>query len=190
MSHLPSKAETVTPQQPSTDLTKHYYRLLMKVVMMAGATQEEADDAVGMTMLDLWRRWPKIDDPKRYSCRAVVSNFYKRRNTDRKEAERLLSTQKPSAEGDWDAQLTLWEDQEWVEQMLDRLPPAQREIMAYYLEGMTGSEIATYLDKKAPTIRKNLQFARDRLKEIIDQERCIQAPSTYAASWTREEGSL
>ncbi|MEV6032762.1 sigma-70 family RNA polymerase sigma factor [Nonomuraea sp. NPDC052116] len=167
-----------------------HYRLLMKVAAMAGATEQEADEAVGMTMIDLWRRWPEIDHPKAYACRAVVSNFIKRRKQDAKETERLLGTQAPVTEADGDARMTLWEDREWVEQMLDRLPPAQREVMTYYLEGLKAPEIAGYLDKRPDAIRKNLQFARERLKEIIEQERCIQTTVTHMAPQTREEEAL
>ncbi|MEV6031482.1 RNA polymerase sigma factor [Nonomuraea sp. NPDC052116] len=167
-----------------------HYRLLMKVARVAGATEQEADDAVGMTMVDLWRRWPTIDRPKAYACRAVVSNFIKRRNREAKETERLLSTQAPVTEADWDARMTLWEDREWVEQMLDRLPPTQREVMACYVEGLNSPEIADYLDKRPDAIRKNLQFARERLKQIIEQERCIQASPIHTAPRTREEDAL
>lgn len=192
-----STARVAVP--PGTDLSSRgqieqffrgHYRLLMKVAEVAGATEQEADEAVGMTMIDLWRRWPMIDHPKAYACRAVVSNFIKRRNQDAKETERLLSTQAPVTEADSDSRMTLWEDREWVEQMLDRLPPAQREVMAYYVEGLNSPEIAEYLDKRPDAIRKNLQFARERLKEVIESERCIRTPVTHAAPRIREEEAL
>ncbi|MEU8364962.1 sigma-70 family RNA polymerase sigma factor [Nonomuraea sp. NPDC048882] len=164
-------------------------RLLMKATMMHGATVQEAEDVVSMTMLDLWRRWHTILNPHAYAAKALRSNLIKLREKDRAEAGRLLRTQAPAREADWDTRMTLWEDRTWVEQLLDRLPPAQREVMAYYLEGLNCPEIAEYLDKKPATIRKNLQFARERLKEIIEQEHRIQTPVAQAAPQIREEGA-
>ncbi|MEV5561199.1 RNA polymerase sigma factor [Nonomuraea wenchangensis] len=169
---------------------RDHYRLLMKVARMHGATAQEADDAVGMTMIDLWQRWHAINNPKAYACRAVISNFIKNRNQANRESERLLRTQAPPMEADWDFRMTLWEDREWVEQMLDQLPPVQREVMACYLEGLASVEIGEYLSKSPATIRKNLQFARERLKQIIEQDRCVPAPATHTAPRTREEDAL
>ena len=40
---------------------RDHYRLLMQVVRMHGATAQEADDAIGLTMIDLWQRWHAYD---------------------------------------------------------------------------------------------------------------------------------
>ncbi|MEU6717998.1 sigma-70 family RNA polymerase sigma factor [Nonomuraea sp. NPDC046802] len=189
--HAAAPPGTEPYSRPAPDQVERFfrdhYRLLMHVAKMHGATKEEADDAVGATMIDLLQRWDMINNPRAYACRAVLSNFIKRRERDIKETERLLQTQAPLTEIEWDSRMTMWEDREYAEQLLDRLPRTQREIMAHYLDGLTSPEIAEYLDKKPAAIRKNLQFARERLRTIIEQERCIQAPITPTVPRTREE---
>jgi RNA polymerase sigma-70 factor (ECF subfamily) len=63
----------------------------------------------------------------------------------------------------------MWEDAEWVSQLLNLLPPAQREAMACIVDGWQPTEVAALLGKTASTIRQNLKLARDRLRQELLQ---------------------
>ena len=63
--------------------------------------------------------------------------------------------------------LNVWEDTEWVTQLLDALPPAQREVMALAYDNFTAAEIAEQLGRNEETIRSNLRHARHRLKQLV-----------------------
>ncbi|MGP4103773.1 RNA polymerase sigma factor [Nonomuraea sp. KM90] len=148
------------------------WRLLMKVAMQHGASREEAEDAVHEIMIDMLRRWDKILNHKSYAATAVLNCVIKWHKRDRRQVELARKINSPSAEGgDWDRLMTVWENRQWVEQLLDRLPPAQREAMSLYVEGLTSSEIAEDLDKRPATVRKNLQFARERLRQLQELDR-------------------
>jgi DNA-directed RNA polymerase specialized sigma24 family protein len=53
------------------------YRDLVQLAMYIGATKEEAEDAVGKTVLEMLPKWTKIRNPRAYARRAVKSNFIK-----------------------------------------------------------------------------------------------------------------
>lgn len=152
------------------DFYRGDYRLLITVAMAAGATLEEAYEAVDQTMEEVLLRWSHITYPRAYARQAVVSNFVKRRRRDR---ERLLRTIKGghlTQESVEDHELNVWEDDQWVAQLLQRLPPTQREVMRCVLAGLDTGEIAELLGKTPHAIRKNLQLARERLRALLHGE--------------------
>lgn len=69
-----------------------------------------------------------------------------------------------------DPELTVWEDTEWVEHLLGKLPPAQREATDGIVAGWRQSEIALLLGKTPAAVRKNLQLARERLQAELERE--------------------
>jgi len=70
------------------------------------------------------------------------------------------------------AELTDWEDRQWIIQLFESLPLAQREVMAYTLDGFTIGEISEILEKEPAAIRQRLKSARERLKKfLISDER-------------------
>lgn len=64
-------------------------------------------------------------------------------------------------------QTVLDEDGRSVLRLLETLPPAQREVLALAVDGFTPTEIAELLGKTRAAVRKNLQFARERLKHEL-----------------------
>jgi RNA polymerase sigma factor (sigma-70 family) len=160
------------------------YRELLKTAMYAGATEQEAEDATQKTMEEAYRRWSDIDHPHAYARRAVISNFLKditrgHTRTRRRQTER----EQPVNEGGEDTRLTMWEDRQWVTQLLKSLPPAQREVMAFIFDGFTPGEVAELLGKTPGAVRQNLCEARRRLTLALHEQheaeqRMPQTPSS------------
>lgn len=153
--------------------------------MYAGATRQEADEATAAAMREVLRRWGELDDPLAYARRAVVSNFIKERtrNLDRVR-RRQVEHGAGTAEGRSDANLTVWEDREWVLQMLRSLPPGQRAVMAFIVDGFTPTEISVLLGRSPEAIRQSLHDARLRLKAALQRDASDQQeprPSTNPA---------
>lgn len=140
------------------------YRKLMATAMSVGATFEEADEAAAAAMEEVLRRWDQIDAPLAYGKRAVLSSFFKEkeRGLDRIR-QRLQQGCEARRDGAADAGLSVWEDGQWVMQILSSLPPAQREVLALVVDGFTPAEIAQLLGKTADAVRQNLCAARARL---------------------------
>jgi RNA polymerase sigma factor (sigma-70 family) len=165
------------------------YPLLLKIAMAVGATFYEAEEVVDETMTYLYQRWGKIIEPRAYARRAVITNVAKVKKRDRQRFDRTVAGGHITLETDDGTALTAWEDREWVTQRLAALPPAQREVMAGLFDDMSISEIAEALGKTEATIRKNLQWARDRLRADIALEREGNQPCRGRADTptTREE---
>lgn len=166
------------------------YRPLLRVAGYAGASTEEAEDAVQQAMIEVSRHWHRLDDPWPWACRAVVNNYRKVR---KREAQRLARTANGghvTPAGYDDTALTVWEDQQWIDQMLSRLPPVQRQVMAFVVEQWRPAELAQMLGKTDATVRQNLKLARDRLKQELQNEReqeQEQVATPVSRPTTREE---
>jgi RNA polymerase sigma factor (sigma-70 family) len=153
------------------DFYQTNYRELIKTAMYAGATRQEAEDVVSITMENVLQRWAEIDHPRGYARRAVISNLVKEktrglRRVRQRQAEHGLGSREKSE----DAGLTVWEDRQWVRQVLDSLPDAQREVMALIFDGFAPSEVAALLDKTPGAVRQNLCAARQRLRVTLREE--------------------
>ncbi|WP_171064361.1 RNA polymerase sigma factor [Actinomadura soli] len=152
---------------------RDHYRSLIALAMALGATWEEAEDAVGKTMLEVLRRWVEIRFPLAYASRAVKSNFIKQRQHQREEVPRAIKGGHERPEAQPDALMCEWEDNQWVEQIVGTLPPAQRDVARLILiNGMSTAEAADELEKSQDAVRQNLRLAKARLRKLLkDQQR-------------------
>ncbi|GGM22700.1 hypothetical protein GCM10007977_024840 [Dactylosporangium sucinum] len=147
------------------------YPLLLQVAMASGASPEEADDAAEEVMSYLYRRWGEITQPRAYARRAVLNAVAKAKKRDAERLGRTVAGGHVTPEADDGTDLCAWENREWVLQHLNVLPPAQRAVMAGVVDDLSTAELAEALGKTEPTIRKNLQWARERLKIELAKER-------------------
>jgi RNA polymerase sigma factor (sigma-70 family) len=185
----PRAEHRATPPEGFTDFFRARYRELLRAAMYAGATRHEADEATATAMKELLRRWGELDDPLAYARRAVVSNFVKEktRNLDRVR-RRQVEQHAGTAEGRKDPGLTVWEDRQWVIQLLDSLPAGQRNVMAFIVDGFTPTEIAALLGRSPAAIRQSLRDARLRLIEALQRERAAEQAPLLHFSPARKEG--
>lgn len=165
------------------------YRTLLQAAMYAGANRHEADEATATAMKEVLQRWGKLENPLAYARRAVISNFLKEktRNLDRIR-RRQVEKHAGTAESREDPGMTVWEDSEWVMQMLNSLPPGQRNVMAFIVDGFTPTEIAALLGRSPAAIRQSLHDARLRLTEALQRERVAEQAPLPHLSPARKEG--
>jgi RNA polymerase sigma factor (sigma-70 family) len=154
---------------------RDHFRTLLRIAMYAGATLHEAEDATQEAMAEVMRRWYDIVDPLAYAKRAVVTNFIRARTrgmdrTRRRQVERGDGT---PAVGE-DSGLTLWEDRQWVSQLLDSLPPEQGRVMRFVVEGFTPAQIGAVLGRSSDAVRQSLYAARKRLLLTLETERAAE----------------
>jgi RNA polymerase sigma factor (sigma-70 family) len=166
---------------------REQYRRLVKFAVYLGASMHDAEDAVADTMADAFRRWSEISDPAAWARQAVKNHVVKGKTRGlTRLRDRLREQGECREEGREDARLTVWEDQQWVTQLLSSLPPAQREVMALIVDELTPIEIAAVLGRDPATIRQRLHAARQRLISEVRQERRAAA-STLATPAPRRE---
>jgi RNA polymerase sigma factor (sigma-70 family) len=158
-------AERRAPQAGFTAFFRDRYRPLMTVAMYAGATKPEADEAVSLAMAEVLRRWDELKDRPAYARKAVISNFIKirTRGLDRTRVKQLQFRAGTPQYRD-DQSLSYWEDKQWVTQLLNSLPPKQREVMACMVDGFEPYEIAVLLGRSPDAVRQSPEEARRRLK--------------------------
>lgn len=145
------------------------YRKLLAAAMYAGAAEDVADDAVSAAMEDVLRRWDKIDDPLAWARRAVVNHFKRDEMRSRRMVGRVI--ERGGVTGEYqDPGLTLWENSQWVGQLLASLPLAQREVMALIVDEFGPAEVARLLGKNPAAVRQSLCAARRRLQDALGEE--------------------
>ena len=150
------------------DFFRGAYRKLIALVMYLGATKEEAEDAVAASMAEVLRRWEEIGDPLAYARTATRSNFIKEKTRPARLISRLIERGEVSC-GYQDAGLTVWEDGQWVKQLLDSLPPAQREAITGFMDEYNHVEVARLLGKDPAAVRQNFRAARQRLRLALGE---------------------
>lgn len=160
-------ASASDPSAPFEDFYRRDYRLLLKMALAVGALWDQAQEIVDQTMEDILRQWNEIRHPRAYARRAVLSHVAKQKKREQERLSRTLRGGHLVQESCQDQELTVWEDEEWVNQVLKPLSPAQREVMEYVVAGLTPSEISELLGKTPEAVRKNLQLARQHLKRRL-----------------------
>jgi RNA polymerase sigma-70 factor (ECF subfamily) len=140
--------------------------------MRAGASYHQADDAVALAMEEVLRRWGEITEAFAYARIAAVHNFIKAKTRD-KDRRHLGGDcdHGPELDAACEASaraLNVWEDRQWVGQLLASLLPAQRAEMTWIVNGFSSTEIATLLGKTPDAVRQNLHLARQRLRQHED----------------------
>jgi RNA polymerase sigma factor (sigma-70 family) len=168
---------------------REHYRTLMRAAMYAGATEEQADEATSLALADIVRRFDDIAEPLAYGRSAVINNFIKAKTTglDRLRV-RQVQRSAGTPVGMEDPGLIVWEDAQWVRQMLDELPPQQRTVMAFVVDGFTPTQISVMLGRSANAVRQSLLEARRRLQKVLDEQATKQEPAAeQGASFMREE---
>lgn len=161
------------------------YRKLLTVAIYLGATESEAEEAVASAMEEVFRRWREIGNPLAYARKATVSNFLKSKSRHNRLIRRLIERGEGAGHYE-DAGLTVWEDRQWVAQLLNALSPAQREVMAAVLQEFRPAEVAQLLGTTPAAVRQNLLAARRRLVQSLNEQASIGSPARRPASTRRE----
>jgi RNA polymerase sigma factor (sigma-70 family) len=165
---LPQSAPKMPPATEEF-YRKTYPRLLRYAIFVASGNVHDAEDAVSAALLEVCSRWEKIENPAAYARRVIINNLSKGMQGGlRRTCERQIQRgdyPRPSQ----DPNLTVWEDWEWVMQLLRSLPPAQRKVLACMIDEASTREIAELLGKTDATVRQNLHAARTRLKHHLAQ---------------------
>jgi len=165
----------VDPEQAERTEFEAFFRTeyvrIIKILVVMGATLAEAEDATQAALTDAYQRWESIDRPGAYVRTAAVRQFLKNRQRRREGGHRELwaAARTPiedAAAADQD--FAAVEDQQWVTQILDKLPRAQREVIALIMDGFETKEIAELLGKQEMTIRQHKSLARRNLIKTLE----------------------
>lgn len=151
----------------TTDFTPFYDENMPKLIrflMRLGAPPQEAADAAQDAFTEAFAQWSRIAAPHAW-LRTVATRRYLRARYGRE----LLTDTPPEPQpcGVKLDELLLKEEWQNVYAALGTLPPRQRQVMAWHLDGFGHSEIGTALGMSTEAVRQNYARARSSLKRTL-----------------------
>lgn len=143
------------------------YPKMVKILVVLGATIEEAEDATQKAMMDLVRRSRTAAVPDHmvtYVQRSAVHFFIKERQRERERLPRELRGGHLVIDEQLDDRLSTSEDEQFIEYLLEYLTSTQRTVIKLVMQGLSTREITEELGKSGENIRQHLKNSRERLK--------------------------
>ena len=145
------------------------YLKLVKILVLLGAKIEEAEDAVQKAMVYYFSRRfltaRGADYPAAYVRRAAIRYFIKERQRERERLPRELQGGHLIIEEYLDDRLAYWEDEQYIEHLLECLTPTQRKVIKLVMDGLSTPEIAEALGKSSADIRQHKKNGKARLRQ-------------------------
>jgi RNA polymerase sigma factor (sigma-70 family) len=146
---------------------------LVRFVRLAGATEEEANDAAQTAFAALLQVTYPIREPMGWLCRTALNDFRRSNlrvpSRRRKVVERPIPPREipePSASVPSAAEVAALGDQaRGVLAELARLPGKQRQVMVAHYDGLSHEQIAELLGMGTDAVRQNLSRARKALRK-------------------------
>lgn len=157
------------PDPPDTDAAfSAFYRefvpTLVAFLVWQGARLPDAADITQDTMMKVYKDWSTIRHPEAWA-RTVASRELVRRIAripedlcpDPPECPLLPTLTNVEA----------WEQRHEILRLLDQLPPRQRQVLAWTMDGYTPTEIAEELEIAPEAVRSSLRKARRTLARLL-----------------------
>jgi RNA polymerase sigma factor (sigma-70 family) len=138
---------------------------LIGFLILQGAQLTEATDIVQETMIRAYNRWRTIERPAAWARRVASRELIRRMTSAREEPSEnitegalLLSPSTDIAE---------WERRHDILHIIPSLPPRQRQVIAWTLDGYSPAEIAEEWQITPEAARANLMKARRTIGERL-----------------------
>ncbi|KOG73157.1 ECF subfamily RNA polymerase sigma factor [Kitasatospora aureofaciens] len=137
---------------------------LIRHLMRQGASMHEAAEAAQAAFTEALMQWERIKYPAAW-VRLVAQRLYLRQSARRED----LANEIPDTPGNMCPlrQVELGEEESRVYSTLASLPPHQRTVMAWHLDGFSTADIGKALSMSPEAVRQNLNRSRSRLKTIL-----------------------
>jgi len=151
--------------------------------MRAGpATLHDAEDATMKAFGEMLRAVEPGEYSLAYAFKAARHNFLKEktRHADRVRDRLDGPGHDQRAGGVEDRRLSEWEGERWCKDVLSKLPPRQREVMACFAADLDNKEIAGKLGMSDDAVRKNLSDARKSLRKLLRPDGEYRRPAAPA----------
>jgi RNA polymerase sigma factor (sigma-70 family) len=137
---------------------------LVWFVMSLGADAHRAADVAQSAFAEAFAVWDRIEHPTAWLRRVAGRLYYRHLITRETSVEDVPDRQGPlSAAGE----VELHDEARRVLVALADLPPKQRQVMAWTIDGFSPAEIARELGVDPATVRQSLAKARKHLKKLL-----------------------
>lgn len=159
--------ETVGADTAVTDFSACYTRELSSLtwfVMSLGADAHRAADVAQSAFAEAFAVWDRIQHPTAWLRRVAGRLYYRYLVTEENPVEDVPDRPGPLSAA---SVVELHDEARRVLAALADLPPKQRQVMAWIIDGFSPAEIARELDVDPATIRQSLAKARKNLKQQL-----------------------
>lgn len=159
-------ASPLTAGQLDVFYAAEYPKLVKLLMLIFGASMEEAEDAAQKAMMDFAQRCgsagARIRNPAGYVRRAATHFFVKERQRDRERLPHEIRSGYLVADAQPDRELTALEDGQYVERLLEFVTPIQRDVLRLVMR-MRGRRPVPPADRPASP-RGKLRLGRTRVR--------------------------
>ncbi|MGW2272243.1 RNA polymerase sigma factor [Streptomyces yangpuensis] len=140
--------------------------LLTRFIMKHGASPQEAADAAHEAFATAYPQWSTIQYPACWLRTVAVRVYFRARLREDLPGELPAAR----AESHVPTNIQLSDQEREVYTALAELPARQRQVMAWFYDGYTITEIADVLEITKESVRQNLCRARATLKARLSQQ--------------------
>jgi RNA polymerase sigma factor (sigma-70 family) len=159
--------EAVGAETVVADFSACYARELSSLtwfVMSLGADAHRAADVAQSAFAEAFMAWDRIQHPTAWLRRVAGRLYYRHLVTQETSVEDVPDRQGPLSAA---SVVELRDEARRVLAALADLPPKQRQVMAWTIDGFSPVEIARELDVDPATVRQSLAKARKNLKQQL-----------------------
>ncbi|MCW1100092.1 sigma-70 family RNA polymerase sigma factor [Streptomyces sp. RS2] len=183
---IPVQSLTSEEQNRYDEFFRSEFTPLTRHVIFLGAAPEEAKDAAQSALIDLLANWNRVQAPRPW-CRKAAANHFLRSDIKVNKSLRLARDDYSARRGmDPYSLSSPLEEWEFVLDFVENhLEGAQRQVMAWHIDGFEPKAIAEQLKMNPATVRSNLRHARKRLASALAKEHPELARSMGDAEGTR-----
>lgn len=149
----------------------HQHLMLVKFLLGRKVSLSDAEDVAQTVCMQMFARWPKVQDPRAYLYRATrneVVVLARRHLRYLDSAQRWAGSRVESFAAEDVYHLR---DVGVVRDSLVILSPRQREVMVRVYEGHRTSDIAEAIGISTATVRSSLRHARETLRPLLNGDR-------------------
>jgi RNA polymerase sigma-70 factor (ECF subfamily) len=141
------------------------HKKLIRFVMASGADGDEAAEIAQVTFFKAFEGWHMIRAPRAWIRRVAVNELVAARQSARREMPHAALPDAPGPVSTAVA-VELGEEARRVLAALQGLPPRQRQVMAWIVDGFGAAEIARELGVSPESVRQSYAKARKNLGRL------------------------
>jgi RNA polymerase sigma-70 factor (ECF subfamily) len=148
-----------------SEFYRNFAPRLFAFLIYQGAQRVDAAEIVQDTMTKAWQSWSTIQHPMAWTRRVASRALARRIGSVEEQPVATVPEQSAllRARSDMDA----WEQKHDLLRVLALLPPRQRQIMAWTLDGYAPAEISAELGLPGEVVRANLKKARRSMARLL-----------------------
>jgi RNA polymerase sigma factor (sigma-70 family) len=144
-----------------SEFYRSFVPTLVAFLVWQGARLPDATDIAQETMVKVYQRWSEIRQPQAWARTAASHELVRRVARVREDPVEQVPEPNSLLPPSFDVEK--WELRHEILSGLRALPPRQRQVMAWTLDGYTPTEIADLLEITPEAVRANLMKARRAL---------------------------